>query len=218
MTGAGEAAAQLIGAQRWFGSKARPLVGGRVVDAGDLPDGCVFALYEAEFADGGSELYQLPHRIAASGALELSLADPVLGGSLLVALRHSAAVSTRAGRLEFTLVGELPGAADLEPVRAVGGEQSNSSVVFGERVILKAYRRLEAGESPELELLRVLDAQGFEHTPRLLGWYRYAGESLDATLGLLQEFVADAPDGWALALESFADPASFHASLGQLGA
>ena len=38
-------------------------------------------------------------------------------------------------------------------------------------------------------MLRFLDARGFEHTPRLLGWYGYAGPRLAATLGILQEFV-----------------------------
>ena len=56
-------------------------------------------------------------------------------------------------------------------------------------------------------MLRFLDAHGFEHTPRLLGWYRYAGAPITATLGILQEFVPDARDGWQDALASLADPA-----------
>ena len=102
-------------------------------------------------------------------------------------------------------------------MRSAGGEQSNSSVVFGERCILKAYRRLEAGENPELEMLRFLDARGFEHTPRLLGWYAYAGQRLAATLGILQEFVPGAHDGWQDALASLADPAQFLSRLRRLG-
>ena len=102
-------------------------------------------------------------------------------------------------------------------VRPVGGEQSNSSVVFGEQVILKLYRRLQEGESTELELLRFLDVHGFEHTPRLLGWYRYAGTPINATLGVLQAFVPGARDGWELALESFAGPGPFLAHVRRLG-
>ena len=78
--------------------------------------------------------------------------------------------------------------------------------MFGERCILKAYRRLEAGENAELEMLRFLGAHGFEHTPRLLGWYGYAGPPLTATLGILQEFVPGARDGWQDALDFLADP------------
>ncbi|MDX6599010.1 MAG: maltokinase, partial [Gaiellales bacterium] len=207
----------LLGAQRWFGSKARTLAGGRVVDSEELAPGCVLALFRADFAEGGDELYQLPMRLNDDGAPELSLADPVLAHGLLAALRSGQPIASLEGSLEFALTGPLPEASALVPVRAVGGEQSNSSVVFGGQVILKVYRRLQDGESTELELLRFLAGQGFEHTPRLLGWYSYAGASITATLGVLQAFVPDARDGWELALESFGDPAPFLPHLRRLG-
>ncbi len=156
------ALAALVREQRWFGSKSRALAGGRIADAGALSADCVLALFEVEFADGGHELYQLPYRVAADAEKVIGLADPPLAHALLAALRRSARVATEAAAFEFELTAVLPGEDELEPVRSVGGEQSNSSVVFGERCILKAYRRLEAGESPELEMLRFLDAHGFE--------------------------------------------------------
>jgi maltokinase len=208
---------RLVREQRWFGSKSRALTGGRLVDAGALPGGGVLALFEAAFADGGSELYQLPYRVDADGELVLAAADPQLAHALLAALRRSRPLATRAGCVEFELAAPLPAESALASVRPAGGEQSNSSVVFGERAILKAYRRLEPGEGPELELLRFLAAHGFAHAPRLLGWYRYEGAPIAATLGVLQEYVAGARDGWDLALASFADPAPFLARLGRLG-
>ena len=45
----------------------------------------------------------------------------------------------------------------------MGAEQSNSSIVFDERLVLKAYRRLEAGPNPELEILRFLTERDFPH-------------------------------------------------------
>ena len=216
MTGE-RALAALVREQRWFGSKSRALAGGRTVDSVALPPECVLALFQAEFAEGGSELYQLPYRVAEDGEKVLGLADPPLALALLAALRRSTRVPTAAGEIEFELTAALPGDDALEAVRTVGAEQSNSSVVFGERCILKAYRRLEAGESPELEMLRFLDAHGFEHTPRLLGWYGYSGPRLTATLGILQEFVPGARDGWQDALDSLADPAQFLSRLRRLG-
>jgi maltokinase len=206
-----------VGAQRWFGSKSRSLTEGRVVDAAELSPDCVLALFRASFSEGADELYQLPMRMTASGARELSAADPVLAHALLAALRRAQPLATPAGAVEFAVTGPLPDATALTEVRAVGGEQSNSSVVFGEQVILKLYRRLQDGESTELELLRLLDAHGFEYTPRLLGWYRYAGAPVSATLGILQTFVPHARDGWELALESLADPASFLPRARRLG-
>jgi maltokinase len=211
------ALAALVREQRWFGSKSRPAAGGRIADAGALSADCVLALFEVEFADGAHELYQLPYRVAGDAEKVIGLADPPLAHALLTALRRSERVATEAAVFEFELTAVLPGEDALEHVRGVGGEQSNSSVVFGERCILKAYRRLEAGESPELEMLRFLDAHGFEQVPRLLGWYGYASPRLVATLGILQEFAPGARDGWQDALDSLADPAEFLSRLRRLG-
>ena len=89
-------------------------------------------------------------------------------------------------------------------MRPVGVEQSNSSIVFGEALILKAFRRVEPGVNPELELLRFLSARGFPHIAPLAGWYEYEGRLIDATLGILQEYLAGARDGWELALDELA--------------
>src|SRR4029079_13610511 len=93
---------------------------------------------------------------------------------------------------------ELGGTVDVRPV---GVEQSNSSIVFGDALILKAFRRVEPGVNPELELLRFLSERGFPNIAALAGWYEYEGRCIDATLGILQEFLAGARDGWELALD-----------------
>ena len=84
----------------------------------------------------------------------------------------------------------------------MGVEQSNSSVAIDESVVLKLYRRLEAGPSPEVELLRVLAAAGFDSAPRLLGVIEHDREPLEATLAVLTEYVPSAGGGWELALAS----------------
>ena len=63
------------------------------------------------------------------------------------------------------------------------------SLVLDERLVLKVYRRLEAGMNPELELLRFLTERGFEHIAALEGWISYEGRPLEATLAILQQFV-----------------------------
>jgi trehalose synthase-fused probable maltokinase len=88
----------------------------------------------------------------------------------------------------------------------MGAEQSNSSIVFDERSVLKVFRKVEAGDNPELEMLRFLQEHGFTNIAALEGWYDFAGELMDATLGVLQAFVADARDGWELALDEIAEP------------
>jgi trehalose synthase-fused probable maltokinase len=100
----------------------------------------------------------------------------------------------------------------------MGAEQSNTSVVFDERLVLKAYRRLEAGVNPELELLRFLTERGFPNVAALSGWYEHSGRLMDATLGTLQAFVPGDRDAWALALDSLAGrDCSFFERLRRLG-
>ncbi len=148
-----------------------------------------------------------------------ALADPAHGRELLHLMRGSRDVNAAEGTLTFRWAeGAAAGLAGTVDVRPVGVEQSNSSIVFGEQQILKAFRRVEPGLNPELELLRFLSAHGFEHIAPLAGWYAYEGRLMDATLGILQEYLAGAQDGWELALaEVSSQPEAFLDRLRALG-
>jgi len=105
-----------------------------------------------------------------------------------------------------------------EPVRAMGAEQSNSSIVFGDRLVLKLFRRLESGINPELELLRFLTSHGYDNIAPLYGWYEYEGDALAATLAIAQRYVREGVDGWELALDEIPrEPAAFLGRLEALG-
>jgi trehalose synthase-fused probable maltokinase len=132
-------------------------------------------------------------------------------------MRGARSVSGGHGAVEFAELG-LSRFGDLPPPRPAGVEQSNSSVIFGDQLILKAYRRLEAGINPELEVLRFLTRHEFRNMAALVGWYAYRGRLIDATLGVLQEFVPEARDGWEMALDDLArDADAFLARLRRLG-
>ncbi len=108
--------------------------------------------------------------------------------------------------MEFGAVERFAGTGlELRDARSIGAEQSNTSIVFDEELILKVFRRLEAGINPELELLRFLTEHGFQNIAQLAGWYAYSGRPMDATLGILQRFVPGGTDGLALALDSIGD-------------
>jgi maltokinase len=132
-------------------------------------------------------------------------------------MRAGAALDTGEAAIAFRAVGDLPEV--VESVRPMGSEQSNSSLVLDERYALKLYRRLQAGVNPELEVLRFLSERGFEHTAALEGYLAYEGRPLEATLGVLQEFVPSDGDGWELALDSLAggDPGLIPARARRLG-
>jgi trehalose synthase-fused probable maltokinase len=116
----------------------------------------------------------------------------------------------------FWELSETP--ADPPSVRPMGFEQSNSTIVIDDRYALKAFRRLEPGKNPELEMLRFLSAREFENIATLAGWYELRGDTLSTTLGVAQAYVADGRDGWELALDELgSDPERFLDRLEELG-
>ncbi|MEA2425697.1 MAG: maltokinase, partial [Thermoleophilaceae bacterium] len=134
------------------------------------------------------------------------LADPVHAHELLGRMRESSVARAGGSTLSFRWAdgsdsNTPPGAGGNAEVRPMGVEQSNSSMVFGDALVLKSFRRLEPGVNPELELLRFLAQHGFENIAPLAGWYEYEGRLVDSTLGILQQYLAGARDGWSLAVE-----------------
>jgi maltokinase len=222
--------------QRWFGSKAREVAHIEIAECVVLreePPQLALTLIEARFGEGTHETYQVPLglRPAAEGWSERvimetadmtiydALADPACGRELLHRMRRGSEVTEEEGTLRFRWAEKAgAGLGGTVEVRPVGVEQSNSSIVFGETLILKAFRRVEPGVNPELELLRFLSERGFPNIASLAGWYEYEGRFIDATLGILQEYVAGARGGWELALEEIAvDPEGFLGRLRALG-
>jgi maltose alpha-D-glucosyltransferase/alpha-amylase len=83
-------------------------------------------------------------------------------------------------------------------------EQSNTSVVYGDRLILKIYRRLEEGVNPDVEIGRFLTEQReFANTPPVAGALEYRPRGgAPMTLGLLQGYVANQGDAWSMTLDT----------------
>ena len=128
-------------------------------------------------------------------------------------------LETADGRFSFFKTGLMRVSADDADVRPIGVEQSNSSLVFDEEMVLKVFRKLEPGVNPELEMLRFLTEHEFPNIAPLHGWYEYEGMALSTTLGVAQTFFPDARGGWELALEEIGtDPDGFLERLGSLGA
>jgi predicted trehalose synthase len=200
-----------IRGQRWFGAKSRELVGATVLDSAllrELDPPLNVLLVELRYPEGTHDLYQL-----LLGGDEESSAREIVS-----LIRRDARVAAADGTVEFSsATGFAPG-RELSEVRRIESEQSNTSVVFDEELILKVFRRLEAGLNPELELLRFLTERGFAHIPPLGGWYAYIGRPLEATLGILQTFVPGAVDGWELVLHELErSPDGFLGRLRRLG-
>jgi maltokinase len=216
--------------RRWFGSKARDVAEIHVLDVVDLADGVAAALVEARFPGGTHDVYQLllgTHGVgledAVIGEVEGvtvydAFADPAACEVLGRLLRENAEVHGERARVEFHWLQAVEPPRAGATVRGIGAEQSNTSIVFDDALVLKAFRRVEAGTNPELEMLRFLSARGFAHVAELGGWYQYEGEIMDATFGVVQRYVAGARDGWELALDELGSaPERFVDRLRHLG-
>ncbi len=120
-------------------------------------------------------------------------------------------VSTRGGTFVATPSRALAGVEHSERprVRRMDVEQSNTSVVVDERLVIKGYRRVHAGAQPELEIARFLDVVGYDNTPALYGYVEYRDAAGASTaVAIVQQYVESQGDGWAATtayLERFFD-------------
>jgi len=104
------------------------------------------------------------------------------------------------------------------PARRLDGEQSNTSVVFGDVLILKHFRRLAVGVNPDVEITGFLtERTAFRHTPRLAGSLEYRDADGGWALAMAQELVTDARDGWRWLLGRLAAGDAALGALGTLG-
>jgi len=203
--------------QRWYGSKSRTLSAVEIFEGvtlrGHPP--LFLALVQTRFATGTHDIYQLP--LAFRPAYELvgataiartaewavydALAEPHDALELVWRIDRSEEIETDDGRFSFYHADGASALSERAHARVLNVEQSNSSVVFDDRLVLKVFRKLEPGINPELELLRFLTHRGFPSIAPLHGWYEYEGQALASTLGVAQQFLLDARDGWDMALD-----------------
>jgi len=221
--------------QRWYASKSRHVAGIAIVESITLREDppLLLALVQTRFATGTHELYQLPLALRSEDEVPRgesiahtdgwtvydALAEPMQAIELLKRIESTDEITTADGQFSFhQFDGVEPRLSAATAVRLMGVEQSNSSVVFDDSVVLKVFRKLEPGVNPELEVLRFLTWRGFPNIAPLHGWYDYDGQAFASTLGVAQSFLPDAIGGWELALdELWSAPEMFLERLGSLG-
>ncbi len=210
--------------RRWFGEKSHHALEARIVDVIPVTgDGQRWAVarIEVTLENGSVSSYQLPLSVreremsrAHAPAAVLALVESAVVKGLLFDAIDDPAFRARIARAlsegehfpgdgaslrseKVTVRGpRLSGASHV-----IGGEQSNSSIVFGESAIFKLFRRLEGGESPDVEIARYLTAHTtFRHTPELYAVLVVDHHGQRTIAGMLSRLVAGAVDGWAHAL------------------
>jgi len=205
----GEALAAWIARQRWFAAKTRRIQAVVIVDTISLGPGVV-VLADLELDDGRHDHYAIP--LLPGDEIRDALDDAGFCHALISLIARAGTVDGELGGLAGVPAAGLPwrdGVPAALGIRKVGGEQSNTSVVLGDALILKHFRKLEEGMNPEAEITRFLtEHTSFRHTPRLAGHLEYRNAHAAATtLAVAQQLVPDGRDGWQWVLEQLADPA-----------
>jgi maltokinase len=229
-----EVFAAFLDRTRWFGGKGRPYAVTGVRTLGELRGGppvVAIHLVEVTYSDdeGGTEFYQVPlafyehpeNRLDHAFVGWWESADrgwvhayDALHDREAMALWQRAFASAEAGESESDGLRfhRLPGhELDLEAHSTLfSGEQSNSSVAFGDDALMKVFRKVTPGVNPDIEVHEVLTRTGSGHVAALYGWLDVDDDGQTLQLAMLQQFLRTATDGWDLALASvrslFADP------------
>jgi len=213
--------------RRWFRGRGRRVRSARIADL--LPVGgaerrLALVLLQVTYSDGEPELYSVPLGIVeptdrepdpsetvarlvsdqeAAGAIVDAAGDPAFVTWLVGTLAGRRKVGGRTGELvgrptaaSASIVGNPAAPPHIEAIR---GEQSNTSIRWGETGILKLYRVVESGENPEIEMGRVLTQRGFRHAPATAGWLEYRMRGGAASVAIMQAFVSNRGDAFDVA-------------------
>jgi maltose alpha-D-glucosyltransferase/alpha-amylase len=220
--------------QRWFAGKSRHLKSTRIINWSLLNDQrFAVAFVEACFDTGNPDVYFVPLamvlgdtaselRHAAPNAVVTSIASAKLTGLLCDGVfddsmcREFLSLIETGRELHASegLIRGLPSkafqqilgsAAEPLPVKRGSAEQSNTSIIFGDRLILKLFRRVEPGINPDVEIGRYLtEKTKFDHIPPFAGSIELqpaTNDSEGTALAMLQGLVENEGDGWKWTVE-----------------
>ncbi len=216
--------------QRWFGAKSRTINSVTVVDSAELPGlNAALVFLELTYDDGSTGVYQLPLTITFGEAVEtIRGSDPTsilatvttasgpailhdavaredVRQAILQLIEANSHLPTRYG----TFVGHHSSAfakargTDPLPARTGSAEQSNTSILYDAKLIMKLFRRLQPGENPDTEIGRFLTETA--HFPRIAPFLGeitlHPKDGEPTTLAMLQGLVENEGDGWQWTLD-----------------
>jgi maltokinase len=218
-----EALTDWLPGQRWFAGKGAPIDRLAIVADTLLVEGdpSLRHLIVAVSQPGGTDRYQLLAglRTAIPDRLEHAVIGPAADaqpGQPWVAYDalHDPPLTRRllAAMAGQETIGPLSFAAEPDAAIDTGldslvltGEQSNTSMIFGEEAILKVFRRPHPGPNPDLEIPRALHRAGSPHVAPPLGWMQITLDDVPTVLAILSTYLRAATDGWLLAATSVRD-------------
>ena len=223
-----EALPEFLPLQRWFGAKGEDV---RQVsaEAGPRVGDALLALADVE-TDRGAQTYLLPmtalwgeehvqfgaptlsatvaklRRMNRLGALVDAASDSGFAAAMVSAMKRGETLSGAGLTLRAEGSGALRDMEEAERIRPLGVEQSNVSIAFDDRAILKIYRRIQYGAQPDVEVARFLtERTDFANTPAWLGAARLERDGGEAaTVAALFAFVRNQGDAWGVLVDALA--------------
>ena len=233
--GGRQALADYLTRQRWFGAKGRQIADVRLLDHAAVSGTVrptVLAVVSVEFSQGPAQRYFLPLVVtpqaetgeASTPDIVGILPDPLEQTVLVIDATADATACLKlvegirdghqwqAARGRFCSTSTIAAgptlSEPLQDVKRLSGEQSNTSIVFDRRVILKLIRKFDSGINPDREILDFLTRIHYRAVPPLIGTIEYQDSfetqgipQASATVGLLQTFIPNDGDGWSAMLE-----------------
>jgi maltose alpha-D-glucosyltransferase / alpha-amylase len=182
-----------------------------------LPDTYVLPLACATGAHADQLARDFPHALIAHiqradgerGVLHDALLDRGFCAALLELIASGGRQAGATGAIQASPTGAFARLRGLDPAplepKIVTVEQSNSSIIYGDRLIMKLFRRLEPGLNLDLEIGRFLTERGFRNSPPAAGAIEYhAADSGVTGLAFLQGFVPNQGDAWSYTLRTIA--------------
>jgi maltose alpha-D-glucosyltransferase/alpha-amylase len=182
--------------QRWFGGKSRQIQKVHVSDWTEFGKAAMMFL-DVSYESGPLDRYFAPFMMS-DGVLQDALQDDAFCSALLTLNE----LPLPKGKITGNSAGEVADAASL-PVRRGSAEQSNSSIIYGDRLILKLFRRQQPGPNPDIEIGRYLtETAHFDRIPRFVRSLQYESQPEEpSAIAIVQKLVANEGDGWKWTIE-----------------
>jgi maltose alpha-D-glucosyltransferase/alpha-amylase len=223
---------EYITRQRWFGAKSRAISGIKIEDWAVFNQSAgALVLIQIQYAEGAPDTYlvtlgllfgkgadalreESPNALVArvstpdgEGVLHEAIFNDSASEALLALITNKGEIPTRLGSITgvpSSTLHDLQGPSrEVAAPRRGSAEQSNTSIIFGDKLIMKLFRRQQAGPNPDTEIGRyITESTHFTHIAPFGGFIEYNRKGQEpSTLAMLQGLVTNEGDGWQWTLE-----------------
>ncbi len=214
-----------VRSRRWFRGRARMITQAQVTESISIGEGdtaMVLALVTIDYAEGEPETYAVPMAFVAKGARAVApdavIANARVGGkegvivdaledgassrALVDTIAQRARIAGLGGELVATPYEGAPDAAgagtdDHGELKTISSLHANAAIRWGDKYLLKVFRLVEDGRSPELEMGRFLTTHAPGIAPDIVGAIEYVcGRGEPRSIAALARYIPNEGTAW----------------------